>query len=104
MPLLLIYATKLLLIKTGFFRDTNSRTPCSWMHSTTGRGRHRQSLDSDVLADKKSASTTRHCKRARTKEKPAFRPTSGYLARCERSQCRPRSLAHVGESLVEEHS
>jgi hypothetical protein len=37
-----------------FFRDTNS---LHWMHSTTGRGRACQSLESDVLANKKSAST-----------------------------------------------
>jgi hypothetical protein len=34
-----------------------TRTPCTWMHSTTGRGRDCQSLDSDVLANKESAST-----------------------------------------------
>ena len=39
---------------TGFFRDTNS------LHldaSTTGRGKDCKSLDSDVLANKESAST-----------------------------------------------
>jgi hypothetical protein len=50
----LIYATKLLLIKTGFFRDKNS---LHQMHSTTGRGRDCQHLDSDMLASKESAST-----------------------------------------------
>jgi hypothetical protein len=34
-----------------------TRTPCTWGHSTTGRGRDCQSLDSDVLANKESAST-----------------------------------------------
>jgi hypothetical protein len=34
-----------------------TRTPCTWMHSTTGRGRDCQSLDSNVLANKESAST-----------------------------------------------
>src|ERR1700688_4190043 len=33
------------------------RTPFSWMHSTTGRGRDGQSLDSDVLVNKKRQST-----------------------------------------------
>ena len=50
----LIYATKLLLIKPDSFA---TRTPCSWMHSTTGRGRDCQALDSDVLANRESAST-----------------------------------------------
>ena len=43
----LINATKLLLIKPD---SLATRTPCTWMHSTTGRGRDCQSLDSDVLA------------------------------------------------------
>src|SRR5580700_4664050 len=34
-----------------------TRTPCTWGHSTIGRGRDCQSLDSDVLANKESAST-----------------------------------------------
>jgi hypothetical protein len=50
----LMYATKLLLIKPDSF---TTRTPCTWMHSTTGRGRDCQSLDSDVLANRESAST-----------------------------------------------
>src|SRR5215469_16684108 len=34
-----------------------TRTPCTWMYSTTRRSRDSQSLDSDVLANKKGAST-----------------------------------------------
>jgi hypothetical protein len=51
-----------------------------------------------------SASHARHCKRARTEEKPAFRSRRGYPARSERSKCRPRGLARLGQSLVEEYS
>jgi hypothetical protein len=38
-----------------------TRTPCTWGHSTTGRGRDCQSLDSDVLANKESASVESRC-------------------------------------------
>jgi hypothetical protein len=51
----LIYATKLLLIKTGFFRDTNS------LHLDALDDWTRQRLpvfSSDVLANKESASTS----------------------------------------------
>jgi hypothetical protein len=36
-------------------RIVSPRTPFTWMHSTTGRGRDCQSLDCDVLANKESA-------------------------------------------------
>jgi hypothetical protein len=32
-----------------------TRTPCTWMHPTTGRDRDCQSLDSEVLANKKTS-------------------------------------------------
>jgi hypothetical protein len=34
-----------------------TRIPCTWMLSTTGRGKDCQSLGSDVLVNKESAST-----------------------------------------------
>jgi hypothetical protein len=47
MPLLLDLRDQTFANQTGPF---TTRTPCTWMHSTTGRGRDCQSLDSDVLA------------------------------------------------------
>jgi len=54
MPLLLDLRDQTFLIKLDSFA---TRTPCTEMHSTHGRGRNSQPLDSDVLANKDSAST-----------------------------------------------
>jgi hypothetical protein len=80
----LIYATKLLLIKTGFFRDTNS------LHLDALDDWTRQRLpvfNSDVLANKESASTRsaisvpQECGLIRTEFSVGFGPYNGLANR-----------------------
>src|SRR5258708_31948121 len=54
-----------------------TRTPCTWMHPTTGRDRDCQSLDSEVLANKKTSVHRRDVRLACPQD--ARRDTHGSL-------------------------